>query len=69
MPRPLWDKGANPPKYVSDALVIPRWKLRAAIHNIKARSNLGPTDRIVIFDDGKVTDADGCEVGNVYDED
>lgn len=57
MPDVLWDKLRSPTKYVSRKLGIEHVELRAAIHTIKARSNLGATDRIKIFDDGKVTDA------------
>jgi len=64
----IWDKKRNPTKYVSDQLGIPRWKLRAAIHKIKPRSNLGATDRVIIYDDGSVTDEQGAHVGNIYDE-
>jgi hypothetical protein len=64
----IWDKTRNPTKYVSDALGIARWLLRAAIHKIKARSNLGPTDKVIIFSDGKVTGVNGSEIGNVFDE-
>jgi hypothetical protein len=53
---------------VSNALGIERWQLRAAIHKIKARNNLGPTDKVIIFDDGKVTDINGDEIGNIRDE-
>jgi hypothetical protein len=34
----------------------------------KARSNLGGQDRVIIFNDGMVTDADGDEIGNIHDE-
>jgi hypothetical protein len=64
----IWDKRRNPTKHVSDALGIDRWQLRAAIHKIKARNNLGPVDRIIIHSDGKATDTNGNEIGNIYDE-
>jgi len=40
----------------------------SAHHKIKARSNLGATDKTIIYSDGKVTDANGCEIGNIHDE-
>lgn len=68
MARVIWDKKRNPTEYVSDCLGIERWQLRAALHKIKARSNLGAQDRTIIYDDGKVTDESGEDVGNIYDE-
>ena len=66
--RKIWSQSGNPTKDVSDSLRIERWQLREAIHKIKARNNLGATDRIEIWDDGSVTDADGDFCGDVYDE-
>ena len=67
-PRVIWDKRGNPTRHVSDALQIERWQLRGAIHKIKDRSNLGSTDKVIIYSNGKVTDPDGDEIGNIYDE-
>jgi len=64
----IWDRAANPTRYVSDALRVERRELRIALHEIKARSNLGGADRIIIYADGNVTDADGEDIGNIYDE-
>jgi hypothetical protein len=64
----IWDKSGNPTNYVSDQLEIERWQLREAIHKIKASSNIGPSDRVIIYDDGTVTDIDGEPVGNILDE-
>lgn len=65
----IWNKRRNPTKHVSDALGIERWQLRSAIHAIKSRSNLGPTDRVHIYADGAVIDSnDGDEIGNIFDE-
>jgi hypothetical protein len=33
-----------------------------------ARSDLGGRDRVIIYENGTVTDADGNEVGNIHDE-
>ena len=66
--RVIWDRRASPTRYVSEALGIERWQLRVAIHRIKTRANLGPTDQIIIHSDGKVTDARGSEIGNIHDE-
>ncbi len=68
MSRVLWDRASNPPRWLSGALGIEHWQLRGAWHKIKARSGLGGADRTIIYDDGKVTDANGEEIGNIYDE-
>ncbi|HXQ52961.1 MAG TPA: hypothetical protein VN802_17860 [Stellaceae bacterium] len=67
-PNVIWDKRRNPTKHVSDRLGIERWQLREALHKIKARSNLGATDRVIIYDDGNIADEDGQVVGNINDE-
>ena len=64
----IWDKTGNPTQNVSDRLGIERWQLRGAIHKIKAGNNLGANDKVIIHSDGKVTDVDGSEIGNVFDE-
>jgi hypothetical protein len=66
--RIIWDRAGNPPHYVSDRLGITREQFRKALHMIKAKSALGGTDRTVIYDDGRVTDANGDDIGNILDE-
>lgn len=66
--RLIWDKRRNPTKGVSDQLRIERWQLREAIHKIKAANNLGATHRVLIYDDGSVTDEEGEWLGNIHDE-
>ncbi|MGD0431410.1 MAG: hypothetical protein ABSA58_09985 [Acetobacteraceae bacterium] len=68
MSRVIWDRSDNPTRYVSDTLGIAHWQLRAALHQIKRRANLGGRDRIVIYDDGRVTDVNGDDIGNILDE-
>lgn len=68
MSRVVWERSGNPIRYVSDALGIQRWQLRDALHKIKARSDLGGRDRVTIYDDGRVTDASGEDIGNIHDE-
>jgi hypothetical protein len=69
MARLIWDKlRRSPTKAVSDQLSIERWQLRASIHKIKAANNLGATDRVLIYDDGSVTDEEGEPLGNIHDE-
>jgi hypothetical protein len=68
MARIIWDRSNNPTRRISDSLRIERWQLKEAIHRIKASRNLGPTDRVIIYDDGEVTDTMGDPIGNIYDE-
>ena len=68
MSRVIWDRAGNPTRYVSDTLGIERWQLREALHTIKPRSDLGPLDRVIIYADGRVTDINGEDIGNIYDE-
>ena len=69
MARILWHKVGSPTPYVSQALGVEEWQLRRAIHAIKRRCGLTGADRVIIYDDGKVTDEQGEELGNILDED
>jgi hypothetical protein len=66
--KPLWDRAQNPTPYVSQQLGITEAELSDAIHSIKAASNLSGADRVIIYDDGRVEDKRGEQIGNVYDE-
>ena len=68
MARIIWDRIRNPTPYVSRSLGVEEWQLRNAIHAIKRRRGLTGTDRLIIYDDGKVADEHGDELGNIYDE-
>ncbi len=68
MARIIWDKVRNPTPYVSEALGIEEWQLRNAIHAIKRRCGLSGSDRVIVYDDGKVTDEHDDELGNIFDE-
>ena len=68
MPRIIWSNPGNPPRAVSDALGIERWQLRDALHRIKESAGLSGADRVIIWDDGTVSDAQGNPLGNIYDE-
>ena len=68
MARILWNRAGNPTPYVSQALGIEEWQLRHAIHVIKRRSGLSGSDRVVVYDDGNVTDERGDDLGHIYDE-
>ena len=68
MARVIWDQPGNPPKYVSNQLGISRVQLGEAIHEIKHAGDLRAPDRVIIYDDGMVTDEQGDVLGNIYDE-
>jgi hypothetical protein len=68
MPHAIWDRPGNPTKYVSDRLGITRAQLGEALHEIKASGNLRAADRVIIYNDGMVTDDHGEPLGNIYDE-
>jgi hypothetical protein len=40
-----------------------------ALHKIKAANDLSGTDRVIIYRDGSVADAQGEPLGNLHDED
>jgi hypothetical protein len=63
-----WDRSGNPTRYVSDTLGISRGQLREAWHEVKRRANLGAQDSLVVYEDGRVTDANGDDIGNILDE-
>jgi len=52
---------------VSEALRIERWQLRNALHRIKEDAGLTGADRVIIWDDGTVTDSQGEPIGNIHD--
>ena len=68
MARVIWDRRENSSKYVSDQLGITREQLGDAIHELKTAGNLSPAERVIIYDDGTVTDEFGYVLGNVYNE-
>jgi hypothetical protein len=68
MPRIIWSQPGNPTRSVSDRLGIHHWQLGKAIHEIKAAGKLRAPDRVIIYDDGTVTDERGEHLGNIYDE-
>lgn len=68
MARIIWNRCENPSQYVSDKLGITREQLGEAIHEIEAAGNLSPADRVIIYDDGTVTDERGDVLGNIYNE-
>jgi hypothetical protein len=68
MARVIWDRRENPSKHVSDKLGITREQLGDAIHELKTAGNLSPAERVIIYDDGRVTDEFGYVLGNIYNE-
>lgn len=51
---PIWSGPRNPPSNVATTLGVSRWRLREILHEIERRSKLGATDRVTIYDDGRV---------------
>jgi hypothetical protein len=49
-------------------LGIERWRLRELLHEIKHAINVGGTDRVIIYEDGEVTDERGDHLGDISDE-
>jgi hypothetical protein len=45
-----------------------RLQLRQALHRIKRAQGLKDADRVIIWNDGSVTDQQDNVLGNVYDE-
>jgi hypothetical protein len=41
---------------------------RNALHRIKESAGLSGADRVIIWDDGIVSDTQGNPLGNIYDE-
>ena len=68
MARILWDKSTNPTPFVSETLGVEEWQLRKAIHAIKRRVGLRGAERVIIYDDGAVTDEQGEDLGNIHGE-
>jgi len=48
--------------------VIAAQQLGDAIHELKTAGNLSPAERVIIYDDGTVTDESGYVLGNIYNE-
>lgn len=68
MPAIIWSRPGNPTRGVASVLGIAEHQLGDAIHAIKDASGLRPGDRVIIWDDGTVTDANDEPLGNIYDE-
>ena len=67
--RVLWSNPGNPPDAVARALGMNPRRFSGALHKIKAASDLSGADRVIIYNDGSVTDAQGEPLGNLHDED
>ncbi len=68
MARRLWSRPGNPPDWVAARLGISREQLGEAIHKVKDSAGLAPSDRVIIWDDGSVTDEADDWIGNIQDE-
>ena len=63
--------GATPEtrRHRSRALGMELRLFSRALHKIKAANDLSGTDRVIIYRDGSVADAQGEPLGNLHDED
>ena len=64
----LWSDPRNPPVWVARRLGITRAQLSDALHAIKRHAGLAPRDRVILWDDGSVTDDANAWIGSIYDE-
>jgi hypothetical protein len=67
--RILWRDPGNPPDTVARALGLEPRHFSRALHKIKAANDLSGADRVIIYNDGSVEDANGEPLGNLHDED
>lgn len=67
--RILWSNPGNPPDRVARVLGMEPRRFSRALHKIKAAADLSGADRVVIYNDGSVTDGQGEPIGNLHDED
>jgi hypothetical protein len=65
----LWSNPGNPPASIARALGMELRRFSRALHKIKAANDLSGADRVIIYSDGSVTDAQGEPLGNLHDED
>lgn len=70
MARKLWSNPESPPEWVARQLHPPmtRHEFSAALHRIKRAAGLKGADRVSIWEDGDVTDADEQVIGNLHAE-
>lgn len=66
--RVIWDKRGSPSEYVARELGLEHWQVRQATHKIKGSANLHGDDRVIIHENGDVTDENDEEIGNIFDE-
>ena len=65
----IWSGPNSPSHPVGKQLGIDPYKVGEALHQIKQRGGLRPSDLTIIHDDGAVFDKQtDQEIGNLYDE-
>jgi hypothetical protein len=67
--RILWSNPGNPPASIARALGMELRRFSRPLHKLKAANDLSGTDRVIIYRDGSVFDAQGEPLGNLHDED
>ena len=65
----FWSNPGNPPVTIARALDMELRRFSRALHKIKAANDLSGADRVIIYSDGSVTDAQVELLGNLHDED
>jgi len=65
----FWSNPGNPPASIARALGMELRRFSRALHKIKAANDLSGADRVIIYSDASVTDAQGEPLGNLHDED
>ena len=65
----FWSNPGNPPASIARALGMELRRFSRALHKINAANDLSGTDRVIIYSDGLVTDAQVEPLGNLHDED
>jgi hypothetical protein len=53
---------------MTNLLNLTHTTLGNAIHELKTAGDLSPAERVIIYDDGTVTDETGYVLGNIYNE-
>jgi hypothetical protein len=64
----VWSNPGNPPRWIARRFGLTEHQFSRRLHKLKLDAGLGGADRVSINSDGTVLDANGEEIGNLYDE-
>jgi hypothetical protein len=62
------ESAGQPDSRCGERVGITRAQLGNVIHAIKKNARLRPSDDVIVWDDGSVSDASDEVIGNIYDE-